>query len=128
MRLALFLFRRLSTPLKVVVVGALLLLVLGIVSAIVAPPKQQPTERIANPYTVWRICRERVSAELKAPSTADFPSYSEQAISHSGALWTVNSYVDAQNSFGAKLRTRYTCTARFNPADATYDIESVSVN
>jgi hypothetical protein len=87
-----------------------------------------PAAQQANPYTVWRICQERVSAELKAPSTADFPSYSEQAISHSGALWTVNSYVDAQNSFGAKLRTRYTCTARFNAADATYGIESVSVS
>jgi hypothetical protein len=86
-----------------------------------------PATQGGNPYTVWRICQERVAAELKAPSTADFPGYDERSISHSGVDWFVTSYVDAQNSFGAKLRTHYTCTASFNPGTSTYSIMDISV-
>jgi len=88
-----------------------------------APPATQG----GNPYTVWRICQERVAAELKAPSTADFPPYDEHSIGHSGADWFVTSYVDAQNSFGAKLRTHYTCTASFDPGTSTYSIMDISL-
>jgi len=54
---------------------------------------------------------------LKSPSTADFPWYtdSEVAVKHrGGGVFLVNSYVDAQNSFGAKLRTHYSCTLKDN--------------
>lgn len=122
-----FLFRRLTTPQKVVVVGSVLIVLGVIVAAIVAPPARERAN-VANPRTVWRICQERIAAELKAPASAEFPSYSDNAITHSGALWTVDSYVDSQNSFGAKLRTRYSCTASFNPNDATYDIEGISAS
>lgn len=120
--------------LLVVGLACLALIALMIVmprSAVSGQAAQAPAPRAAaqaNPYTVWRVCQERISTELKAPATAEFPSYDERAITHSAALWTVDSYVDAQNSFGAKLRTRYSCTASFNPTDATYRIEGVSVH
>jgi hypothetical protein len=110
-------------------IGLVALLVIGAAVAHFLPAHPAaPTAAAANPYTIWRICQERTAAELKAPATAAFPTYDEHAISRSGALWSVDSYVDAQNSFGAQLRTRYTCTASFNPADATYRIEGVQVH
>jgi hypothetical protein len=52
------------------------------------------------------IAEKFVSNRLKAPSTAKFP-WSCNAIKN-GNQWTVRGYVDAQNSFGAMLRSHYT--------------------
>lgn len=48
-----------------------------------------------------------VRQKLKSPSTADFPAYSDDYISHSDDEYTVSAYVDAQNSFGATVRTYF---------------------
>jgi len=47
---------------------------------------------------------------LKAPSTASFPwSFNEYDVSDlGGGRWRVSGYVDAQNGFGAMLRSRWT--------------------
>lgn len=47
---------------------------------------------------------------LKAPATADFgePKVTKISPQH----YRVNSYVDAQNSFGAKIRTYFDCRVR----------------
>jgi hypothetical protein len=105
-----FLFRRLAPPQKVLVVMAALIALGLAVNAVLPHPAEPARAAVANPHTVWRICQERVSAGLKAPASAEFPSYD-----------------DAQNGFGAQLRTRYTCTASFHPDGATYDIESITI-
>ncbi|NTU68906.1 MAG: hypothetical protein HGB02_08515 [Chlorobiaceae bacterium] len=48
---------------------------------------------------------------LKAPSTAEFPSMTDKntLVAKSGHEYTIYSWVDAQNSFGAMIRTEYTC-------------------
>lgn len=50
-----------------------------------------------------------VQQQLKAVSTAEFPEYSEGDVQSSTDGYRVTSYVDAENSFGAKLRTNYVC-------------------
>ena len=67
------------------------------------------------------ICEDIVKGQLVAPSTAKFASYSEQQIwtlgKESGAYknaYRVTGYVDAQNSFGAQIRTYYTCDISYN--------------
>ena len=52
------------------------------------------------------ICKDFVRNRLKAPSTAGFSD-----VDHTGSAptWTVTGNVDAENSFGAKLRMRFTC-------------------
>lgn len=60
--------------------------------------------------------RDLMEQRLKAPATADFQSTSEakyQTYQENGEqLYTVTSYVDAQNSFGANIRTHYAITMR----------------
>jgi hypothetical protein len=52
--------------------------------------------------------REYVRPRLKSPASAEFASLADSNAKHLGAgVFTVASYVDAPNSFGAKLRTRY---------------------
>lgn len=70
--------------------------------------------------------QEAVRAQLKAPSTAEFPSclWSDayQLRSNDQVTYFVTGYVDAQNSFGAKLRSRFVvqlmkATTGTNPSD-----------
>lgn len=58
---------------------------------------------------VLDACRDAVTAQLRAPSTADFPD--DERYGTSGDRYTVRGSVDAQNAFGAQIRTAWVCTA-----------------
>ncbi len=59
----------------------------------------------------WVCAQDIVNSNLKAPSTAKFCSYTEATVTHSGGSdYTVEGYVDAENSYGAKIRTNFTVT------------------
>jgi hypothetical protein len=61
------------------------------------------------------FCEKMVTKNLKAPSTAVFPSRRETTVTSRGHnMFTVIGYVDAENSFGAKLRTPYRCDPRMS--------------
>ena len=64
-------------------------------------------------------CEQAVNANLKAPSTSKFAPYSETRVLDLGNWqYRVQSYVDAENSFGAHIRTPYTCTVQCNAVDS----------
>jgi cytochrome c biogenesis protein ResB len=65
-------------------------------------------------------CEGFVKVRLKAPSTAKF---SNEATSVNGRLYTVTGDVDAQNSFGAMLRNRYSCFVTKDGTLRDLDIE-----
>jgi hypothetical protein len=56
-------------------------------------------------------CREAVKVRLRAPSTADFQGtvLGEWTVTGEKGSYLVTSFVDAQNGFGAKIRTRFVC-------------------
>lgn len=59
-----------------------------------------------------RMCREDVLGKLKAPSTATFGDVrSTISDDFDPDRWTVTGWVDAENSFGATLRSEWTCDA-----------------
>lgn len=60
-----------------------------------------------------RMCREDVAGKLKAPSTATFGDVAAAPVGDTfgGDEWTVTGWVDAQNSFGATIRSEWTCSA-----------------
>lgn len=61
------------------------------------------------------MAKQLMEKRLKAPATADFASFSESRVTSSGLNeWTVESYVDSQNGFGALIRTRFTITMTVN--------------
>lgn len=65
-------------------------------------------------HAAWDMCSEFVRDRLKAPKTADFAEYRDVGTSviRSGRRFVVDGYVDAENSFGANLRTQYICTVQ----------------
>jgi len=57
-----------------------------------------------------------VKKNLKSPSTAEFPGWSiaEKHVKYlSSNKYSIESYVDSQNSFGATIRTNFSCTILF---------------
>lgn len=54
-----------------------------------------------------------VRNRLKAPSTAQFP-HSSSTREIGKCRYEVTAYVDAQNAFGAMLRTRYSAVMQYN--------------
>ena len=72
------------------------------------------------------MAKEMVKAELKAPSTASFPwDASAYAITKSGNQYTVKGYVDAQNSFGAKIRSTFEACFTYEMVGTKYKIHKV---
>lgn len=66
-----------------------------------------------------------VEDKLKCPATASFPPYATLADvrpfgvqDRGGNLYVIMAYVDSQNSFGANVRTRYTCWLRRNGSES----------
>lgn len=77
-------------------------------------------------YDAITIAEKIVKGELKAPSTAEFCSNSEYTVSCVGNTWTVKGYVDAQNSFGATLRSNFTVKFTFSSSNK-YTVDSCSI-
>lgn len=58
--------------------------------------------------SAWTMAEQMVEAQLRAPSTADFPWYREEWVRPTGdCSFTVTGYVDAQNGFGAMIRSNW---------------------
>jgi len=58
---------------------------------------------------VWVCAQNVVEEHLKSPSTADFCSYTEATITPLGNnRYEIKGYVDAQNGFGAMVRSYFT--------------------
>lgn len=60
-----------------------------------------------------RFCKDAVKRELKAPASADFEFMPKVERSDINETYMISSYVDAINSFGAKVRTNFFCQLNF---------------
>lgn len=62
-------------------------------------------------------CKEFVGDRLVAPSTAEFASYRDVTVvkltNRTDEVYKVVGYVDAQNRFGAMIRTEYVCEVAY---------------
>jgi hypothetical protein len=66
---------------------------------------------------VYRLCRDSTTAQLKAPATAVYPALEQLEKLNGygfrrddGRVYELLGYVDAENTFGALLRTDFLCT------------------
>lgn len=72
------------------------------------------------------MCEEFINDRLKSPASAKFagsyPTYG------TGEIWTWEAYVDAQNSFGAQIRTDFVCRVkRQAPNSDTWVLENLTL-
>ena len=92
-----------------------LLIVIGcsliaIIAHVQVPPKTDTSESVM----AWIKAKHFVTDNLKAPATAKFDDCPlQQCVTPLGMnRYSVSSYVDAQNSFGALIRTRWVAVVR----------------
>lgn len=69
-----------------------------------------------------RYCKAEVEARLKSPSSAKYSDVS--AIGYKTV--TVSGAVDSENSFGAMLRSRFSCTVTLE--GDTWNLDTITVN
>lgn len=63
-------------------------------------------------FDARRVCHGFIDDRLRSPGSSDFEETSEMDVTQSGATYVVRGKVDAQNGFGATVRSNYTCTVR----------------
>lgn len=78
------------------------------------------------------ICKSFVKDSLKSPGTADFPFLEYEVTKQGTNSFSVKSYVDAQNSFGANIRTYFVCRITFRGGDwsdrSNWTLDSLTFN
>jgi hypothetical protein len=81
-----------------------------------------------NKIDAFVMCQEAVKRRLKAPATADFPWYSDSFVRYLDVgRFRVSAYVDAENSFGAKIRSYYTCVVKSTDGHH-WTLESIEID
>lgn len=88
-------------------VGAALISVMVIVGITALPEATGPPDPKRACLGVARRANEYVKHQLKAPSTARFSPEPVVGLAEDGQTCVVRSWVDAQNSFGATIRTHF---------------------
>lgn len=93
-----------------------------------APIITPPSNNIAG-----LMAKDYVLASLKAPSTAEFDYTHRFKINETEkGVYEVASYVDSQNSFGAKIRSNWYVKIRYVSGDATikknWKLEDIKIN
>jgi len=76
-------------------------------------PTKTPRPDIGGDTMAYFMCQDFIEPRLVAPTTAKFPSSSEVSIvrlsDQQEEAYQIIGYVDAQNKFGAMIRTYYIC-------------------
>lgn len=88
-------------------------------------------DREVSELTAFNVCKDFVRDRLKSPGSATFRNYFEDdgevRVTRSGNTFTVRSSVDAENSFGASLRSNFECVVRNTTGD-TYRLVSLDID
>jgi len=100
-----------------VLFGVASVALLCVVVALVGGGDEKPADPVKDDRTTYAevMCEQFVEKRLKAPASAE---YTDPKTSKAGATYTVGGSVDSQNSFGAKIRSRYVCTVKDNGDDS----------
>lgn len=74
----------------------------------------EPKNMCDDEVMAYVIAKKAVKQHLRSPSTSDFPYSNEVSIEGKGGCrFTINGYVDAQNGFGAMIRSYYTVDVEY---------------
>lgn len=78
---------------------------------------QQKPQRRDYSSLAFMQCQTFVTNRLKSPSTADFPFADYTSWKGDDGKYTIKSYVDAQNGFGAIVRSYWHCETTYTPGN-----------
>ena len=83
----------------------------------------------ANRVDACAMSQEFVSRNLRAPATAVYPDWTEAncKATRDGDIWTVRSYVDSQNGFGALIRSNYITEMVYHPDKDSWTLVDIAL-
>jgi hypothetical protein len=87
-------------------------------------------KQCANKTMAFVMSQEFVKRNLKAPSTAEFPWYTDDQVAVSlrpDCGFRVIGWVDAQNGFGAQIRSRYLVDLKYLGDAETWQMTDISI-
>ncbi|MET3999849.1 hypothetical protein [Marinobacterium sp. MBR-109] len=71
--------------------------------------------RAMDEFDALVTCQNHVKRNLKSPSSAKFPVMQQIKVYSTGPdEWLIRGYVDADNSFGANIRSHYECKTKYS--------------
>jgi hypothetical protein len=63
---------------------------------------------------VSTMAHQCVATQLRSPSTAEFSNFGQEAIIQlNDSTWMVDGHVDAENAFGASMRSQFVCVITY---------------
>ena len=91
------------------------LLILGVAAFITgcSSPEEQEEASCKDSVSAYVMSKQFVTQQLKSPSTAKFPDFGSEGVEarflgkEAGCKHYVEGYVDAQNAYGATVRSSY---------------------
>ena len=95
-----------------------------------SPEHASKKDAEGDPGVAAFMCQDFVKERLKAPSTAKFPNVygADTKIATLGlGHYRVTSYVDAQNSFGAQMRTTFVYEIKKMPDRDEWQLQNLSM-
>lgn len=89
----------------------IMLLTVGAVVWFTQPSGRNSHDYIAEDHSVhaYTMAKRYVTDKLPSPSTADFPWFATRVDTLGRGRYKVVGYVDAQNRYGATIRTNFVC-------------------
>ncbi len=95
-----------------VVLGLLFIGLIGMFFGDDTPDKVEPAKAFTE-FGALYDSRTFVTRQLKAPATAKFDDATANVKKLNDTTFTIVSFVDSENSFGALLRSNYFCTITY---------------
>lgn len=104
------------------------LIIIALFAAILDPNRIQAVNSAGRSDACF-MSQKFVRQNLKAPTTAEFPDWTQEncQTTHAGDTWTVTSYVDSQNGFGAMIRSDYTANMTYHPDRDTWTLTGLTI-
>lgn len=119
-----YLFPKKTSPILYVIFAIIIITMIGIIANISSDSSQSPS---VDKYDAYAMSHVFVKRNLKAPSTAEFPTTTYANISYDGTYWNVSCFVDAQNSFGAMIRSDYEVKMSYNPKSGNWLLIDIKI-
>ncbi|MDX3929165.1 MAG: hypothetical protein QHC90_25610 [Shinella sp.] len=91
---------------------------------------EEAAKKCSDKTMAFVMSQEFVKRNLKAPSTAEFPWYTDDQVRVStmqDCAFRVVGYVDAQNGFGAQIRSRYLVDLKYIDAEGTWQMTDIAI-
>lgn len=74
----------------------------------------------------YYMCKHFIKGKLNDPGSLDFPDSDSANITSDGNTYNITGGFRANNAFGAKIQTSYTCTVTENPDRGTWSLDYLS--